>query len=408
VHIDQITVLDNHDSALSLTGDLAVHAREVGGFHLWITADDFKVVDNKLGNVRIQSALELGGELRAPEITGDFGISTGRVNLDEIMAQIPSAYSTTPLADPNAPRNADAAARANPTGQSALEQTAQAAADQPTQPASPPTQTSLLNGLRMNIRITVPDDLIIQSSGIQVPGALMDLGALNVTLGGDLTATKEPSGNIRLNGSVNTVRGTYEFQGRRFEVLRDGSIRFEGTEDFDPRLDLRTHRVISGVDARVDIRGTVKKPEVALSSTPPLEDADILALVVFNQPLNDLGSGQQMSLVERAQSLATGAVAGTLSKSIAKALNLETFQVDVAPEKGGGPELTVGQQVGSNLYVKVQQGIGNVSTTNLLLEYAFTNWLRLQTNVQQGAETQQSLFQRNQGTGADLIFLFSK
>jgi len=68
----------------------------------------------------------------------------------------------------------------------------------------------------------------------------------------------------------------------------------------------------------------------------------------------------------------------------------------------------VGQQVGPNLYVKVQQGVGNVSTTNFLLEYAFTNWLRLQTNVQQGSNTQQSLFQRNQGSGADLIFLFSK
>jgi hypothetical protein len=44
----------------------------------------------------------------------------------------------------------------------------------------------------------------------------------------------------------------------------------------------------------------------------------------------------------------------------------------------------------------------------VLIEYAFTNWLRLQTNVQQGSQTEQSLFQRPQGTGADLIFLFSK
>jgi autotransporter translocation and assembly factor TamB len=114
-----------------------------------------------------------------------------------------------------------------------------------------------------------------------------------------------------------------------------------------------------------------------------------------------------MTLVERAQNLATGALVGSLSQSIAKALNLETFQFDVAPENGGGPALTVGQQLSPNLYVKVQQGVGE-ATTNLLLEYAFTNWLRLQTNVQQGAQMQQSQFQRTQGTGADLIFLFSK
>jgi autotransporter translocation and assembly factor TamB len=381
VHIDQITVLDNHNSALSLTGDLAVHAGEVGDFRLYMNADDFKVIDNKLGSLRVQGALELGGELRSPEIRGDFGVSTGRVNLDEIMAQVPSAYSTEAIADPNA---------AN---------------------AAPPVDqhdSSIFDALRMNVRITVPDDLIVKSDGLQVPGAVIDLGALNVTLGGDLTATKDPSGTVRLTGAVNTIRGTYDFQGRRFEVLREGGLHFDGTEDLDPRLDLRTHRLIQGVDAHVDIRGTLKQPEVALSSTPPLEDADILALVVFNQPLNELGTGQQMSLAERAQNLATGAVVGTLSKSIAKALNLETFEFDVAPESGAGPALTVGQQLGSNLYIKVQQGVGDASTTNVLLEYAFTNWLRLQTNVQQGSSAQQSVFQRNQGTGADLIFLFNK
>jgi autotransporter translocation and assembly factor TamB len=366
---------------LSFTGDLAVHAREVGDFHLWITAEDFKVIDNQLGNLRVQSALELVGELRSPEIRGDFGVSTGRLDLDEILAQIPSAYSTEAISDPNTTA-------------------AQAAATEPNR--------SIFDALRMNVRITVPDDLIVNSAGIQVPGALVDLGALNVTLGGDLTATKDPAGTVRLRGSVNTVRGTYQFQGRRFEVLREGGIHFEGTEDFDPRLDLRTRRLIQGVDTHVDIRGTLKQPQIALSSTPPLEDADILALVVFNQPLNQLGTGQQMTLVERAQSLATGAVIGTLSQSIAKALNLETFQFDVAPENGSGPALTVGQQLGPNLYIKVQQAVGETANTNLLLEYAFTNWLRLQTNVQQGAQTQRSQFQRTQGTGADLIFLFSK
>ena len=52
-----------------------------------------------------------------------------------------------------------------------------------------------------------------------------------VTLGGDLTLTREPGDPaMRLAGAVNTIRGNYDFQGRRFEILRDGSIRFEGLE----------------------------------------------------------------------------------------------------------------------------------------------------------------------------------
>ena len=36
-----------------------------------------------------------------------------------------------------------------------------------------------------------------------------------------------------------------------------------------------------------------------------------------------------------------------------------------------------------------------------------TRWLRLRTNVLQGSSTQQQLFQRAQGSGADLLFFFS-
>ena len=79
----------------------------------------------------------------------------------------------------------------------------------------------------------------------------------------------------------------------------------------------------------------------------------------------------------------------------------------MAPEQGGGPQLTVGQQVGENLYVKVQQGIGEIGQTNFILEYELTKWLRLRTNVLQGSSTQASLFQRQQGSGADLLFFFS-
>jgi len=53
-------------------------------------------------------------------------------------------------------------------------------------------------------------------------------------------------------------------------------VRFEGTDDLDPALDIRTERVIRAVTANVNVRGTLKIPDIVLSSTPPLEQADIL------------------------------------------------------------------------------------------------------------------------------------
>ena len=145
-----------------------------------------------------------------------------------------------------------------------------------------------------------------------------------------------------------------------------------------------------------------------MSSTPPQEEGDILSLIVFNQPINQLGEGEQVSLAARAQSLAVGAVAGQLARSIGQALNLDTFEIAVAPESGSAAQVTLGQQLGRDLYVKVEQGVGDVSTTNLVVEYAFARWLRLQTNILQGAMSPQSLFRRHQGSGIDLIVLFTK
>jgi hypothetical protein len=382
IHIDTISVLDNHDSALSLTGDLGVHEQQVGGVQLYVTARDFKVIDNELGNVRLNSDIEVTGELRAPRIDGDVSVNTGEINLDQVVALTSSsAYSTTPTEylEPPAPAP-DAEASAS---------------------------RSMVDGVRMNLRLSVPDDLVLKASSLETPGSPISIGAFTITLGGDLEATMEPGDRPRLRGVVNTVRGFYDFQGRRFTILRDGTIRFVGGDELDPLLDLRAERVIRAVTANVNVRGTVKQPEIVLSSTPPLEQADILSLIVFNQPANELGSGQQLSLTQRAQGLAAGAAAGALTRSIGSALNLDEFAINLAPETGEAAQLTIGQQVGQDLYVRVQQGLGDQSQTNFVLEYELTDWLRLQTNVLQGSTTQQQLFKRMQGSGADLIFFFS-
>src|SRR4029077_8512648 len=143
-------------------------------------------------------------------------------------------------------------------------------------------------------------------------------------------------------------------------------------------------------------------------STPPLEEADILALIVFNQPINQLGEGQQISVAQRAQALATGAAAGQLARSIGKVLNVDTFEISTAPDSGAAAQITIGQQVGQNIFVKFEQAVGDQSQTNFVLEYELARWLRLRTNVVQGSSTQQQLFQRMQGSGADLLFLFSR
>jgi autotransporter translocation and assembly factor TamB len=115
-----------------------------------------------------------------------------------------------------------------------------------------------------------------------------------------------------------------------------------------------------------------------------------------------------VSLAQRAGALAAGAVSSELTNSVASSLGLDQLEINVAPEAGVAAEVVVGQQLSQNLYVKVQQGLGNYNQTNVILEYEFEKWLRLQTNLLQGASAaQQQLFQRPHSTGIDLVFSFS-
>jgi hypothetical protein len=88
---------------------------------------------------------------------------------------------------------------------------------------------------------------------------------------------------------------------------------------------------------------------------------------------------------------------------IGRALNLDTFEIQTAPDNGRGVELTAGQQVGQHAYVKLQQGLGDESQSNFVFEYQFLSWLRLETNFLVGGSLQQSLFNRIQDSGADFV-----
>jgi translocation and assembly module TamB len=381
IHIDDLHMLDNQSQQLTASGDLNVSGLQVGDVNLYFSASDFKVLDNDMGNLRLNSDLRLTGTLAQPRIEGELDVSTGSVNLDAILARIGSSpYATTAAEEPS------------PTAGEELAET-----------------EGSWRRPQLTVHLVIPNNLVVRARDLRTSSQALGLGTVNLTLGGDLNLGAKAGQPMTVVGAVNTIRGFYDFQGRRFQILRDGTVRFEGDPitQLDPALNVTGERVIQAVTARVNIRGRLKKPEVDLTSVPPLEQSDILALIVFNQPLNQLGTGQQASLAQRAGAMAAGAVSSELTSSVASSLGVDQLEINVAPATGVNAEVVVGQQLSQNLYVKVQQELGEHNQTNVILEYEFTNWLRLQTNLLQGAAAQQQLFQRVKSTGIDLVFSFS-
>jgi hypothetical protein len=381
--ISEMRIVDEHQKVLTVGGTLAVHERAVGAVDIKVQSEDFEVIDNDLADLKLDTNIHLTGEVRAPRVEGIIEVENGTINIQQIIEQTAS--------DPYATEATAIETSAVPEG------------------PPPPETPTLFNGLDMNVSVSIPSNLVLRGSDLQPANAPISLGDMNVTVGG-LVQVRKPRGSndLRILGEVNTVRGNYDFQGRRFELMRDGRIRFAGTDELNPLLDLRARRVISGVEAIVRVRGTMREPELSFSSNPPLDEADILSLIVFNASVNELGEGQQVSLAERAGALAGGYLASGLARSIGNALELDQFEIQAQGENGGGPTLTVGEQVGEKLFFRVRQGFGEAQSTEFILEYQIADYLRLQGSVAETAGgTQRAMFRRVERGGLDLIFFFS-
>jgi hypothetical protein len=386
INIAEMRILDEHQQVMTIGGRLAVHERSVGDVDITVQSENFEVIDNQLADLKLDTDFRVTGTLRAPRVQGFVEVESGTVDVARIMERVTAnPYAVTALTFDELP------SAAAPTETPAF------------------TGAALFSALDLELGIAVPSNLVLRGSDIRPANAPIDIGDMVVTVGGAVQIRKLPgTTRPRLIGEVNTVRGNYTFQGRRFDILRDGRIRFGGTEELDPLVDLRARRVISGVETFVRVQGTLRQPELTFTSNPPLDQADILSLIVFNMPINELGEGQQISLAQRAGALAGGYLASGLARSIANALELDEFEIQAQGERGLGPSIAIGEQVGERLFFRIRQGFGAEQATEFILEYQIADFLRLQGAVAETTGgTQRVSFRRIERAGLDLIFFFS-
>ena len=374
LRIDTLSLLDDNGKRLDGSGTLSLEGRRVQAVDLTVRANEFTVLGNELGELSIDTTLNVYGTLLAPEIAGLVRVHAGRLEVDALVDR----FTSNAYALPSDERNIETDV-----------------------PAPDPT------GPTLDLTVQVPGNLILRGRDIRPADSTLALGDLNVTVGGDFTIRQVPGGQPVLLGTVTAVRGTYGFQGRRFDVLRDGTIAFRGERPIDPALDLQAERVVSGIVAHVNIAGTMRSPSLVLSSRPPLEEADILSLILFNQPVNRLGTDQREALGERALSLASGFVVSPISDTLEHALDIDLFELEAVTE-GGGPAITLGEQVGERLFVRFRQTFGALDTSEFQLEYQVSDFLRLQGSFAEGkGRADRTLIRRVERTGIDLVVFFS-
>jgi translocation and assembly module TamB len=388
--VDRFELTDDGKDRLVALGELGIEQRSIGQVNLQISTSKFKVLANEFGNMEVNSDLRVTGEVSAPTVTGEIATEPGRLEVDQILEQLArSPYRTEATVSTTTEAATDPLTTPEPG----------------TEPGDNP-RVGVYDNATFDVRLRLPDDLLLRGRDMHASFSRVGLGDMNITVGGELQIRKAPGGQPDVLGTVTVVRGFYDFQGRRFEVLRDSQIRFQGARPIDPALQVDAQRIISGVTAIVNIRGTARQPQVRLSSQPPLDEADVLSLIVFNEPINQLGGGERLNLAERAGGLAVGYLATPLANSIARTLDLDMFEIRATGGETGQPSIAVGQQLGSRLFVSFRQEFGSDDFAQLSLEYRINQLLRVVSTVTQGNQRSHRT-QRIDRTGLDLIYTLS-
>ena len=135
-------------------------------------------------------------------------------------------------------------------------------------------------------------------------------------------------------------------------------------------------RVISGVETRVSIFGPMKQPELRLASTPPLDQSDILSLIVFNTSTNQLSAAQQQQLVARAGVLAAGFLAQPIIAAISSETGIDILEVEPG-DVGTDVKVTIGHEIAPGLVARFSRQFGQETYDEATIEYYLSRLFRL-------------------------------
>jgi translocation and assembly module TamB len=376
VAVESFHLEDERGQPLELRGSLSTRELRVGDLSIDVTANRFDVVRNEFGRINITSTLLLRGQFDAPRFVGDITINGDELKVDRILERT----LFQPYATEEAPTTSlDAIAALNPWER-----------------------------LGFDVSLHVPKTLHLTGNDVQVSsGTPIGLGDINLRVGGDLYLYKDPGLPLSITGSLDQVSGTYVFQGRRFDIDETASsINFIG--DLDPQLWVAVTRDISAVQTRVTVTGTLHQPELRLSSTPPLEESDILSLIVFNTTPNALTTVQQQELAVRAGTLAAGFLAKPLLQAVQNDLGLEAFSIEPSGEFGTGPKVTIGGELAPGLIARFSRQFGQDQYNEATVEYYLSRLFRLRATFSDAQSiVARSSFRRVERAGIDLLVFFS-
>lgn len=357
IRIEEISAVSGKGK---LTGQGAISLRDYTpqGIDVTLNAEQWPAIHTREYQAEVGAAVNISGVLTAPHLSGtvevlratlrpDLAFLDSRpVNRDETILIIPVGKTIRSLAEHTAAR----------------EQT---------------VEDRAARNATMDLTVRVHRDTRIKHANAAVD------------LTGVVKVTKEHGAEPRLTGDIKVVQGWAGFQGRRF-TLDDGKVQFTGGRKINPSLDVVAQYQAPDHVVEVVVQGTADEPTLVLRSTPELEHADILAVLLFGKPASALDQGEKLDLEKQALAITSGYAAAKIGESVSQALGLERLgaglklsNLDIA-----GGTVGFGFSLPKGLRVSVAHDLTKKGERKVSLEYQLSPHWQIDTSSSSGGASE--------------------
>jgi translocation and assembly module TamB len=289
------------------------------------------------------------------------------------------------------------------------------------------TLIGIPNGLPLNVAVldvrrrgkktaVVPDKPLIigLEVAVQAPQEILVQGrGLDAEMGGDL----QISGTTDLplvTGGFDLQRGNFSLATGRLN-FSSGRVSFNGAglkTKIDPTLDFTAQATIGDTTAIMRITGLADAPQFEFTSNPAKPQDEIMALLLFGAPTQQL-TPLQLAQVGAALASVSG-VGGNGSLNplvkIQRSLGLDRLTVGAGPPTtptgtDSGASIAAGRYISKRVYIEAKQN--TAGTSQVEADVDLTKHLKLQTKLGNGTASVQGTTPDNDpGTSVGLRYQF--
>jgi autotransporter translocation and assembly factor TamB len=243
-------------------------------------------------------------------------------------------------------------------------------------------------GLKIDVEVVIPKDSTrLEPSFVQLYGEIRALlyptGSLRIRTAG---------GEIGIIGTIEVPRERVYLFGRNFVVDRDSRAVFTGDMTADPQLFFTARHNIEHVDLSsigltttrdsevvVRITGSANEPRLRFSSTPAMDETNILSVIALGIPA---GAGQEVGAAVQAQLFTAVMGMATLqfARDFQRRLALDVLRIEAQSADIGESRVIVGKHLAENLMLNYYLDLGSSEgedQNQWALEYRLARYLSL-------------------------------